>query len=63
MTKGIIYYTDNRLDEPIFSAVQREILKAGLPVVTCSLKPMPFGENIVLDSDNHGRSHNHNADL
>ena len=21
--KGIIYYTDNRLDEPIFSAVQR----------------------------------------
>ena len=49
MTKGIIYYTDNRLDEPIFSAVQREILKAGLPVVSCSLKPVSFGKNVVLE--------------
>ena len=49
MTKGIIYYTDNRLDEPIFSAVQKQILKAGLPVVSCSLKPLNFGKNIVLD--------------
>ena len=47
--KSIIYYTDNRLDEPIFSAVQRQILKARLPVVSCSLRPISFGKNIILD--------------
>lgn len=49
MSKGIIYYTDNRLDEPIFSAVQKQLLKSGLPIVSCSLKPMAFGTNVVLD--------------
>jgi len=47
--KGIIYYTDNRLDEPIFFAVQRQILKAGLPIVSCSLRPINFGKNIVFN--------------
>jgi len=47
--KGIIYYTDNRLGEPIFSVVQKQILKSGLPVASCSLKPISFGKNIVLD--------------
>jgi len=47
--KGIIYYTDNRLGEPIFSMVQKQILKAGLPVTSVSLAPINFGENIVLD--------------
>lgn len=49
MTKSIIYYTDNRLSEPIFSIVQEQILKSGLPIVSISLKPIDFGENIVLD--------------
>ncbi len=49
MTKGIIYYTDNRLDEPIFSIVQRQILRAGLPIVSVSLKPIDFGDNMVLN--------------
>ncbi len=49
MTKGIIYYTHNRLGEPIFSLVQEHILKAGLPIVSVSLKPINFGRNIVLD--------------
>lgn len=49
MTKGIIYYTDNRLGEPIFSIVQNQILKSGLPIVSVSLKPIDFGENIVMD--------------
>lgn len=49
MTKGIIYYTDNRLSEPIFTIVQRQILKTGLPIVSVSLKPIDFGKNIVLD--------------
>jgi len=48
MTKGIIYYTDNRLNEPIFSAVQEQISKIGLPIASCSLKPLNFGKNIVL---------------
>lgn len=50
MSKGIIYYTDDRLREPIFSVVQKEILKANLPIVSVSLKPINFGKNIVLDA-------------
>src|SRR3989344_4115936 len=49
MSKGIIYYTDNRLSEPIFSLVQKLIMQSGLPVVSASLKPLDFGENYVLD--------------
>lgn len=48
MTKGIIYYTDNRLREPIYSIVQKQILKANLPLVSVSLKPISFGKNFVL---------------
>jgi len=47
--KGIIYYTDNRLEEPIYSIVQKQILKAKLPIISVSLKPMDFGRNIYLD--------------
>lgn len=47
--KGIIYYTDNSLSEPIFSVVQKQILKSSLPIVSISLKPIDFGENIVLN--------------
>ncbi|MFZ3301274.1 MAG: hypothetical protein WA152_01000 [Microgenomates group bacterium] len=49
MTKGIIYYTDNRLSEPIFSTVQQQILRAKLPITSVSLSPINFGNNIVLD--------------
>jgi hypothetical protein len=51
MTKSIIYYTDNRLKEPIFSACQKQILSAGLPIVSVSLKPIKFGENIVIKGE------------
>lgn len=47
--KGIIYYTDNRLGEPIFSVVQKQILGSGLPILSVSLKPISFGKNIVLN--------------
>lgn len=47
--KGIIYYTDNKLREPIFSMVQKQILAAGLPIVSVSLKPIGLGKNIVLN--------------
>lgn len=49
MTKSIIYYTDNRLDDEITQKVQRQILEANLPIVSCSLKPINFGKNIVLN--------------
>ncbi len=50
MDKGIIYYTDNRLKEPIFSLVQKYIQDSNLPIVSCSLKPIKFGKNIVLEN-------------
>lgn len=46
---GIIYYTDNRLEEPILSVVKQKIKEPGLPIVSASLKPIDFGKNIVLD--------------
>jgi hypothetical protein len=49
MKKGIVYYTENRLAEPIFSTVQKYILLSGLPIVSVSLKPINFGINVVLD--------------
>lgn len=48
-SKGIIYYTDNRLPEPIFSIVQATIKSSGLPITSVSLKPISFGNNKVLD--------------
>ena len=48
-TKGIVYYTDNRLDPEIMTACQRQISKSGLPIVSVSLEPIDFGENIVLN--------------
>jgi len=46
--KSIIYYTDNSVADPIFSIVQKQILKANLPVLSVSLSPIRFGKNIVL---------------
>lgn len=48
ITKGIVYYTDNKIDEKIFLACQKQIKKSQLPIVSCSLKPIDFGKNIVL---------------
>lgn len=48
-SKGIIYYTDNLVAFKLAHTCRREILKAGLPIVSASLKPMNFGvKNIVL---------------
>lgn len=49
MSKGIIYYTHNRLDPVIQHTVLEYISKANLPIVSVSLKPMSFGQNIVID--------------
>lgn len=47
--KGIIYYTDNQLPEPLFSVVQKHISASGLPIVSASLEPVNFGENEVIN--------------
>lgn len=47
-TAGIVYYTDNRLDEKIMKKCQEYIKRSGLPIVSVSLQPTDFGENIVL---------------
>lgn len=49
--KGIIYYTDNRVAEPIFSTVQKLLLEVGLPITSVSLKPIYFGNNTVLNAE------------
>ena len=47
--KGICYYTDNRIGEPIRTYVRNSIKASGLPVTSCSLKKIRFGNNIVVD--------------
>jgi hypothetical protein len=48
-TKGIIFYTDNRLNLKIAHMVQKQLKKIGLPITSASLKPMThFGENFVV---------------
>ncbi len=51
MTQGIIFYTHNRIKEPIKSIVEKQILKANLPIVSVSLSPLDFGENFVLHEE------------
>lgn len=48
MTKSIIYYTHNRLDKDIMEKCQKQLLKTGLPIISVSLEPLKFGENIVI---------------
>src|SRR3990167_3919477 len=49
MTKGAIYYTDSELDPVIMKACQKQLKNAfGGEIISVSLKPMDFGENIVL---------------
>ena len=48
-TKGIIYYTDNQLNLKIAHRCKKQIKSIGLPIVSCSLKPMTdMGKNIHL---------------
>lgn len=51
MTKGIIFYTDNRIKEPIKSAVRKALLQSDLPIVSVSLEPIDFGKNIVIKGE------------
>ena len=46
MTRGIVYYTDSQLQFKLAHKCRKQLLKAGLPIVSTSLKPMNFGKNI-----------------
>ena len=49
-SKGLIYYTDNQLDEKVATACQTQLKKCVKEkyIVSASLKPMKFGKNIHL---------------
>ena len=49
LTKNIVYYTDNMLDEKVMKQCQEQLQKSGLPIVSVSLKPIKFGQNYVVD--------------
>jgi len=51
LTKGMVYYTDNRCEERIAHVVRNQILKScnGHKIVSVSQYPIDFGENIVVD--------------
>lgn len=47
MKKEILYITDNRLDKTYLGKVVKEyLLKSGLPIISVSLAPINFGNNI-----------------
>ncbi|OGZ27062.1 MAG: hypothetical protein A2427_01030 [Candidatus Nealsonbacteria bacterium RIFOXYC1_FULL_40_7] len=48
MTKGILYYTDNRLNMRLALTCRKWITKSGLPITSVTLKPTNFGKNISL---------------
>jgi len=49
--KGLVYYTDNNCEEKILSACQNQLKVCcnGNQLVSVSLQPINFGENIVLN--------------
>lgn len=50
-SKGIVYYTDNRLDKKIAERCQKQLKKASsqMKIVSVSLGKLDFGDNISLD--------------
>jgi len=48
-TSGIVFYTDNRIEDGLAESVRRHILLADLPISSVSLRPISFGNNIVLN--------------
>lgn len=50
VSKGIVYYTDNELDEKIMKTCQNQLKKAAdqRRIVSVSLKKIDFGDNITM---------------
>jgi hypothetical protein len=48
--KGAIYYTANRINNPIKDAVRHFLNESGIHITSCALKPIRFGDiRIVLE--------------
>ena len=47
-SKGILFYTTNRLPIKFAKKIQRNLKSIGLPITSVSLKPMQFGRNICI---------------
>jgi hypothetical protein len=49
-SKGLVYYSDSRLDVRIAAPVRQQLALCinGSPLVSVTLKPLDFGQNIVL---------------
>jgi hypothetical protein len=52
-TRGVVYYSDNRVDASIDWAVREHIEASGMPIVAVTLHPIqwPSAKNIVLDAE------------
>lgn len=50
---GIIYYSDCVGDEDILQACRRQLVKASspIPIVSCTLAPIPLGRNLYLPAE------------
>jgi glycosyltransferase involved in cell wall biosynthesis len=52
VTKGILYYSDNALNIRLAKFCRAQLLKAGLPITSVSIKPLPdFGRNICMPGE------------
>ena len=51
VSKGIVYYTDNQLNQDIMTACQNQLKHSvnGHRLVSVSLQPLDFGDNITLN--------------
>ena len=47
-SRGVLYYSDGRLNAEMLSICQRYVAQSCLPVTSVTLKPMNFGRNISL---------------
>ncbi len=50
LSKGLVYYTDNKCNEKILNVVRKNLLNVsnGNTIISVSLAPLDFGQNIVL---------------
>jgi len=46
VSKGILYYTNNKINMRLGRKIRDQLQKSGLPITSVSLKPMDFGKNI-----------------
>jgi glycosyltransferase involved in cell wall biosynthesis len=53
LTKGLVYYTDNKCDKTILESAQKQLIKCtnNYKIMSVSLLPISFGQNIVMNRE------------